>query len=172
MIRSPAIAATSSRGGSKNCTRIEGVRCKRLAKVRCRSVLASDQPIHLTSKTITAVSIPRSIPSSVHSPRLRFRSRRSRRLHRFHCSKAGPFCMCSTASGPLGLHRKGFDAARSCLRLSFGTPLWRVPIVAIYRPKTRAECRGTSPEAGIEWSTGSETHEIPSVARPCRRPPH
>jgi hypothetical protein len=97
MIRSPAIAATSSRGGSKNCTRIEGVRCKRLAKVRCRSVLASDQPIHLTSKTITAVSIPRSIPSSVHSPRLRFRSRRSRRLHRFHCSKAGPFRMCSVS---------------------------------------------------------------------------
>jgi hypothetical protein len=87
-------------------------------------------------------------------------------------AKLGLSACALSASGPLGLDRKGFDAARSCLRLRFGTPLWRVPIVAIYRPKTRAECRGTSPEAGIEWSTGSEPHEIPSIARPCRRPPH
>jgi chaperonin GroES len=36
-----------------------------------------------------------------------------------------------SASGALGLDRKGFDAALMS-RLSFGSPLWRVPIVAIH----------------------------------------
>src|SRR6476660_1144531 len=40
-------------------------------------------------------------------------------------------------------------------RLSFGTPLWRVPIVAIYRAKTRAERQGSSP-GRHRRSTGRE----------------
>ena len=38
------------------------------------------------------------------------------------------------------------------------------------RPEPKSQ--GHVAEAGIEWSTGSETHEIPSLARPHRHPPH
>src|SRR3984957_1281652 len=71
---------------------------------------------------------------------------------------------------PPGLDR-ALATARSSSQLIFGNLLWRVPIVAIYRAKTRAERRGSSP-GRHRWSTGSETHETPSLARPCRRPPH
>src|ERR1700733_9561099 len=71
---------------------------------------------------------------------------------------------------PPGLDR-ALAMARSSSQLIFGNLLWRVPIVAIYRAKTRAERRGSSPSRH-RWSIGSETHEIPSLARPCRRPPH
>ena len=38
--------------------------------------------------------------------------------------------------------------------------------------KPEAERQGFSPGAGIAGSTGSKTHEIPSIARPRRHPPH
>jgi co-chaperonin GroES (HSP10) len=44
-------------------------------------------------------------------------------------------------------------------------------MVAIY---SKLETRSPAPgwPGRHRWSVGSETHEIPSIARPCRRPPH
>ena len=70
-------------------------------------------------------------PSSPHSPCLRFRSRRSRRLDFAAASLTLSACVLS-GGGPLGLDRKGFDAARSSYRLRVGSLLWRVPLVTIH----------------------------------------
>src|SRR5208283_3252933 len=78
----------------------------------------------------------------------------------------------------MDLHLRSVRKPTSRLRPSFelgrfGTVLQRVLAVAIYGAlETRAERQGFSPRGRRRKSTGSETHEIPSIARPRRHPPN
>ena len=72
---------------------------------------------------------------------------------------------------PPGLDWEAFATARTSSHLIFWHSLVASANGGYFAAhKTRAERQGSSPDRHC-GSTGSETHEIPSIARPCRHPP-